>query len=384
MVKRAAQNKVLHLATQFKSVAILGPRQSGKTTLSKMCFPDKPYVSLENPNNRNFALYDPINFLNKYPDGAILDEVQRVPEILSYLQQNLDEDNRKGKFILTGSNNLLILDSITQTLAGRAAYIDLLPFSISELISIENSLSNLNEVLFKGAYPPIQADGIDPKDWFSSYVRTYVERDVRQIRSIENLLIFERFLSLCAGRVGQQLNYANLSNEVGVDSKTIQAWLGVLQASFILFLLPPYFKNYNKRVIKTPKLYFYDTGLVCHLLRVTNSEALFQNPFRGALFENFIITELLKNRFNIGESSNLFYWRDQSGHEIDIIIDEGQKVIPLELKSGHTIGTDYFKNLEFWGKLTGQYGGKIIYGGDESQKRSSGIEVLSWRNVVAI
>jgi predicted AAA+ superfamily ATPase len=381
MIKRIASDKILDLAQQFKAVAIIGPRQSGKTTLSRSCFPEKPYVSLENPQNREFAQTDPAGFLNTYGEGAILDEVQRVPELLSWLQQELDEDERRGKFILTGSNNLLLLEKITQTLAGRVAYIDLLPFSIQELESIPGSLEDINQRLFRGGYPPVQFNGIFPGDWFPAYVRTYVERDVRQMKNIENLLAFEKLLALCAGRIGQQINYSNLGVEAGLDYKTVQSWLGILQASYIIHLFPPYFRNFNKRIVKTPKLYFYDTGLACYLLRVNDPKTLVQHPYRGALFENFIINELLKNRFNQGQRSNLYYWRDSSGHEMDVVIDEGLRITPVEIKSGQTITRDYFKAHQFWKKLTGESGGIIFYGGEEEQKRSDGVTVKPWRQV---
>ncbi|MEM6768383.1 MAG: ATP-binding protein, partial [Bacteroidota bacterium] len=376
-------DKVLQLAKQFKAVAIMGPRQSGKTTLSRMCFPEKPYVSLENPQNRRFAIDDPVGFLATYPNGAILDEIQRAPELLSWLQQRLDEESRKGTFILTGSNNLLFLEQITQSLAGRVAYLDLLPFSLPELSNIPNALDNLNSRLFRGGYPPVQADQIEPENWFPAYVRTYIERDVRQIKNIDNLLVFEKCLSLCAGRVGQLVNYSNLANEVGVDYKTIQSWLGVLQASYIIHFLPPYFRSFNKRIIKTPKLYFYDTGLLCYLLRISTDTDLVQHPYRGNIFENFIANELLKRRFNQGQPSNLYFWRDRTGNELDIIIDEGTYLIPVEIKSGQSIRQDFFKNMEFWKKLTGQSGGVVYYGGEENQKRSNGIEVKSWRTLIS-
>lgn len=381
MIDRLAGSKIMELSQSFKAVAVIGPRQSGKTTLVKACFPEKPYVSLENPDQRNFAIEDPRNFLKKYSDGAVLDEVQRAPEILSYLQQILDEDKRKGLFILTGSNNFLLQEKITQSLAGRAAYLDLLPFSVKELEEIPGSLYDINTVLFKGAYPPVQTGEVLPQNWFVSYVRTYIERDVRQLKNIENLLIFEKLLSLCAGRVGQQINYSNLSIETGLDVKTVQSWIGILQASFIIHLLPPYFQNFNKRIIKAPKLYFYDTGLACHLLRIKGPETLFQHPMRGAIFENFVITELLKNRFNAGRSSNLYYWKDHSGNEIDILIDEGIELRPIEVKSGATVSSDYFKNLRFWQKLTGKEGGSVIYAGDEHQNRAGDIQVIPWRDV---
>jgi len=381
MIQRQAEEKVRSLARQFKAVAVMGPRQSGKTTLTRRCFPGKAYVSLENPSTRSFALEDPQGFLNQYEGGAILDEIQRAPDILSYLQQRLDESEEPGKFILTGSNNLLFLEKITQTLAGRVAYLELLPLSIAELKAVEGALSSLNTLLLKGAYPAIQAQGIDPQDWFAAYVRTYVERDVRQIRNIENLLQFERLLALCAGRVGQELNYSNLAVETGMDVKTVQAWLGVLQASYIVFLLPPFYKNFNKRVVKSPKLYFYDTGLASYLLRVENAGALFQHPYRGALFENLVVSELMKNRLNQGQRPNLYYWRDNAGHEIDVVIDNGLEMIAAEAKSGSTITGDFFKGLAYWRELTQTANGLVFYGGDEPQERSTGFKVEPWREL---
>lgn len=384
MIERVAAHKITQLAKQFKAVAIIGPRQSGKTTLARACFPNKAYVSLENPDNRQFAQSDPKGFLDTYFEGAILDEVQRVPELLSWLQQNLDDDERRGKFILTGSNNFLLLEKITQTLAGRVAYLDLLPFCVAELERIPGGPGELNQLLLKGAYPPIQAQGIDPRDWFPAYVRTYVERDVRQIKNIENLLSFEKLLNLCAGRIGQQVNYSNLGLEAGIDYKTVQSWLGILQASYIIHMLPPYYRNFNKRVVKSPKLYFYDTGLACYLLRIADPQMLAIHPARGALFENFIIAELLKNRFNAGQRSNLYYWRDQSGNELDVLIDEGIELIAVEIKSGQTITPEYFKGLAYWEKLTGKSGGLVIYAGDTRQRRSDGIVVESWRKVASV
>lgn len=382
-IPRIAAEKIQQLAATFKAVAIIGPRQSGKTTLTKLYFPEKPYVSLENPAMRQFALDDPQGFLAQYPQGAVLDEIQRVPELLSWLQQILDESETRGKFVLTGSNNLLLLEKITQTLAGRVAYIELLPFSLTETLATHPSGKPIDTLLWEGGYPPVQAQGIPPMDWFAAYVRTYVERDVRQIRNIENLLLFERFLSLCAGRIGQQVNYANLANETGIDQKTAQAWLGVLQASYILFLLSPWFQNFNKRVTKSPKLYFYDTGLAAYLLGIRQPDLLPWHPYRGALFENFILLELLKNRFNRGERSNLYYWKD-SACEIDVLIAQGNTAFPVEIKSGQTITADYFKCLTYWNRLSGQTGGLVLYGGDESQERSNGMTVKSWRAVTDI
>ncbi len=379
---RQTEKKLRELVGYFKAVAIIGPRQSGKTTLAKKCFPNKPYVSLETPADRTFAIEDPMQFLNRYPDGAILDEIQRAPELLSWLQQNLDEDVRAGKFILTGSNNFLLLEKITQSLAGRVAFIEQLPFSFPELRHVPGAFDQLNTLIWKGAYPGVQAQGIPPGDWYPAYLRTYVERDVRQIKNIENLLLFERFLSLCAGRIGQELNYTSLSVEVGVDHKTIQSWLGILQASYLIWLLPPFFKNFNKRIVKTPKLYFYDTGLACSLLRISDPELLGQHPFRGALFENLILNELLKKRFNMGQRSNLYFWRESSGREIDVLIDEGLFQQPIEIKSGHTIAADWLKGLQYWQNLQpGSKPGVVYYGGDADQERSGGYRFCSWRGL---
>ncbi|MCB0635035.1 MAG: ATP-binding protein [Lewinella sp.] len=380
MIARIAAEKIRSLATKFKAVAIIGPRQSGKTTLARACFPDKAYVSLEDPDVRAYALEDPRSFLEQYQVGAIFDEIQRVPELPSYLQTKLDSSEENGKFILTGSNNFLLQEQISQSLAGRAAYLDLLPFSMSELQDIPGGLDDLNTLLFKGSYPAIQAKHIAPADWFGAYIRTYVERDVRQIRNIGNLLLFEKMLSLCAGRIGQLLNYSNLANEVGVDYKTIQAWLGLLQASYHIFLLPPYYQNFNKRIVKTPKLYFYDTGLASYLLRITDPAQLYQHPYRGALFENFVITEMLKERYNQGLRSNLYFWRDRTGNEVDVIVDEGIHQKAYEIKSSATIDKNHFKNLRFWQKTTGSETGHLIYAGTEAQRRS-GFELIPWRSL---
>ncbi|MEQ9426605.1 MAG: ATP-binding protein [Cyclobacteriaceae bacterium] len=382
-IERLGADKLLQLATSFKAIAVTGPRQSGKTTLVKDCFPDHTYVSLENPDTRSFAIDDPRGFISQYQTKIILDEIQRAPQLLSYLQQVLDESEVRGNFILTGSNNLLLMESISQSLAGRAAYFQLLPFALTEVERIPNAFENLNDLLWKGSYPSVLAKKNNPSDWYPAYIRTYVERDVRQIKNIENLQLFERFLRLCAGRSAQRMNYNNLSVETGIDNKTVKSWLGILEASYVIFQLPPYYKNFNKRITKMPKLYFYDTGLLCQLLRITNAEMLNQHPYRGAIFENFIICEALKNRLNKGQVSNLYYWLDNTGNEIDLIIDNmiGEKA--YEIKSGQTVNDGFFKNLIFWKKLTGQEDSAIIYGGDEVQHRT-GMDIISWREVKEI
>jgi predicted AAA+ superfamily ATPase len=383
MISRDSSEFLKTLLKHFKAIAITGPRQSGKTTLVKSVFPDKPYVTLENPGERNLALADPVRFLTAFPKGAVLDEVQRVPELFSYLQGILDAGNEKGKFILTGSNNFLLLESISQSLAGRVGYLDLLPFSISESEICPQPPASLEEYLFLGGYPALVHDRSITDAWFAGYVRTYVERDVRLIKNIADLNTFQRFLYLCAGRIGQQINLTNLANDTGVDYKTIQSWLGVLQASYLIYTLPPYYQNFNKRLTKASKLYFYDTGLACYLLGIKNASELTNHGYRGPIFENFIITTLLKNRFNKGQRSNLFYWRDSGGNEIDVLIDNGSAQIPVEIKSAATFNLDFFKGLNYWQKLTGQKGGHLIYTG-EGDKSYQDFRIHNWKNVTLL
>lgn len=378
MIEREAEKKIRFLATQFKTVAIVGPRQSGKTTLVRYVFKDKEYVNFENPDIRTFAIEDPRGFLANYPTGAVLDEVQRVPKLFSYLQQILDECTANGMFILTGSNNFLLQENISQSLAGRVGYLNLLPLTIHE---IKDKNSSINEHLFKGGYPSLYSNAIDPTLWYANYIRTYIERDVRLIKNITNLITFERFIKLCAGRVGQLLNKHSLAIEVGVDTKTITSWIGVLEASFVLFRLQPYYKNYNKRVVKMPKLYFYDTGLATALLGVQNSNQLDFHPFKGALFENMVVVDFLKTRFNKAKANDLYFWRDNTGNEIDLLIDNGIEITPIEIKSGQTITKSYFKGLTYWNKLTKTEGGYVVYGGKSLQKRSNAITVMPYHSI---
>ncbi len=381
MIKRTAQKEIFTLCKQFKAVAVVGPRQSGKTTLTRHSFPDKHYVSLENPDTRAFAEEDPRGFLAQYKGGAILDEIQRCPHIFSYLQQILDETDENGRFILTGSNNFLLQQNIVQSLAGRVAYLYLLPLSVAELKSAGLLPATSNECLYNGGYPPVYSQRVSPEKWFTNYIKTYVERDVRLIKNISKLATFERFLKLCAGRTGQLLNKSNLGIEAGVDHKTIASWLSVLESSFIIHLLQPHYQNFNKRVVKMPKLYFYDTGLACALLGIQNKDQLATHPLRGSLFENFVICELKKSCYNRGISDNLYFWRDNKGHEIDGIIDKGDRLIPLEIKAGQTITSAYFKGLTYWNKLADNDNGFVVYAGEERQKRSSGTEVLPWSEI---
>jgi predicted AAA+ superfamily ATPase len=382
VIKREAESELINLAKQFKAVAVVGPRQSGKTTLTRHVFNDKPYVSLENPDIRRFALDDPRGFLSQYKEGAVIDEVQRVPELFSYLQQILDEDPKKGKFILTGSNNFLLQESISQSLSGRIAYLFLLPFSFSELA--DEKENNLQETLFRGFYPPLYDQQVDTGKWYSNYIRTYIERDVRQIKNITDLNVFEKFIRLCAGRTGQLLNMNSLAIETGVDNKTIASWIGVLESSFIMYRLHPHHTNFNKRIVKMPKLYFYDTGLACALLGIQNAEQLNYNPITGSLFENFIIGELLKKRYNNGEKNNLYFWRDNTGHEVDIIIDNQGTLYPVEIKSGKTITNEFLKGVLYWLNISGEKSGAVIYAGESGQKRSNNINIIPWKEIAEL
>lgn len=382
MIQRTAKDKLKDLASKFKAVAVTGARQTGKTTLVKQVFKGKPYLSLENPETRNFALEDPRGFLASYPKGAILDEVQRAPELFSYLQEILDNSKVKGLFILSGSNNFLLQQNISQTLAGRVGYINLLPFSIEELKKSKLLPDDDDQLMLKGFYPPIYDQEIPPLDWCPNYIKTYIEKDVRQIKNITDLIVFERFIKLLAGRSGQELNNSALAVESGVDVKTIQSWIGILESSFIIYLLKPHFKNFNKTIVKRPKVYFYDTALVCYLLGIRNVLQLKTYPLRGYIFEGMVVTELIKKRTNAGLPINIYYWRDKTGHEIDVIIDNAGKLLPIEIKSGKTLNSEFFKNIEYWTKLSGAEKSVLLYAGDQSQKRTTGKEVLNWRNLM--
>lgn len=378
MIQRTAESELRALASQYKAVAVVGPRQSGKTTLVRWVFKDKPYINLENPDTRLFATDDPRAFLSNYPNGAILDEAQRVPELFSYLQQILDESATLGLFIITGSNNFLLQENISQSLAGRIGYLNLLPLSIDE---IDNVTLTPDTLMFNGGYPIIYNQQIEVSKWYSNYIRTYVERDVRLLKNISNLNTFEKFLRLCAGRVGQLLNMSNLAIETGVDVKTISAWISVLETSFLVFKLQPYHENHNKRVVKMPKLYFYDTGLAMALLGFENENHLNLHPYRGQIFENMIILEFLKKRFNKGKSNNLYFWRDNVGNEVDLIIADGSTITPVEIKSGQTITNDYFKGIQYWNKISKTEGGYVIYGGNTQQVRGNGIYIMPYNQI---
>lgn len=379
-----ASTTLLEYSKEFRAIAVVGPRQSGKTTLVKKVFPNKPYVSLENPDERLLAESDARAFLSRFPDGAIIDEAQRSPGIFSYLQQILDESQKDGMFILTGSNNFLLNQSLSQTLAGRIGYIDLLPLSYTELSGTKFSELTTNQLIYRGFYPEIYDRDRSPKLWFQAYIRTYIERDVKQIRNIENTVLFNRFIQLCAGRVGQQLNVSALSVECGVDVRTVNSWLGVLQAGYVIFLTPPYHKNYKKRVVKTPKLYFYDTGLACALLGIANEQELAVSHFRGALFENLVLIEALKRKYNSGAHHSLFYWRDNKGLEVDLIIEKGMELFPVEIKSAQTFQPSLVAGLKRWMNISQEAAGYLVYDGELEFTSDDGITVNNWRNMNGI
>ena len=382
MIQRVAKHKLVDFASKFKAVAVTGARQTGKTTLLKQVFKGKPYVSLENPDTRAFAMEDPRGFLSMYPQGAVLDEVQRTPELFSYLQELLDNTKTKGLFILSGSNNFLLQQSISQTLAGRVGYLSLLPFSLGELSKVRMLHADDNALMLKGFYPPIYDQQIPPDDWCPNYIRTYIEKDVRQIKNITDLIVFERFLKLLAGRSGQELNYSAISVEAGVDVKTVQSWIGILEGSYIVYLIKPHHQNFNKVLVKRPKLYFYDTALVCYLLGIRTTEQLEFHPLRGAIFESMVVTELVKKRTHAGLPVNLFFWRDKTGHEIDVLVDEGGRLTPIEIKSGKTFSSEYFKHITYWSNLSGRKQAVLLYAGKGQQRRSSGQEVMNWRKFI--
>ncbi len=381
MIKRSLTKKLEYLSKKYPVVSVVGPRQSGKTTLIKNVFKNKPYVSLEIPEMLAYAENDPRGFLNEYPKGAILDEVQRSPHLFSYIQGIVDDINKPGMFILSGSQHFLLLEKITQTLAGRVALLNLLPLSIDELISSVGKVTSLEEILFKGMYPRLYSSKINPLDFYPSYIQTYLERDVRSIKNIENLNSFQKFIKMCAGRSGQLLNLSSLSIDCGVSHNTIKSWISILEASFIIYLLYPHHKNFNKRLVKMPKLYFLDSGLMCSLLEIKKKNQIQSHPLRGNIFETFIVSELLKCRFNKGSRANLYFWRDKVGHEIDCILDKGLNLTPVEIKSGKTINSEMFKNIEYWRKIAGKTSkdSYLIYGGNDSQKRN-GINILPWKD----
>lgn len=383
MIPRQATATLHSLAKGYPVLAITGPRQAGKTTLAKSAFPDKPYVSLEDGDVRAFATEDPRGFLNRYPDGAILDEAQRCPALFSYLQTRVDATQAMGEFVLTGSQQFGLLSNITQSLAGRVGLVQLLPFSVAELQAAHALPEQLDDLLWRGLYPPLYDRALEPNQWLANYAMTYVERDVRQIIEVQNLSLFQRFLKMCAARCGQLLNMSSLANDCGVSYKTIGAWLSVLEAGYVVFLLQPHHQNFGKRLVKTPKLYFHDTGLAAYLLGIRDAEHLSIHSARGALFENLVISEFMKQRFNQGLASNLFFWRNSTGEEVDLVLEVGEKLQPVEIKSSQTFHSDFLQGLQKWGRYAGESSlpPRLVYGGEGNMVRS-GVSVESWRELL--
>jgi len=379
MIKREAENTILKLLKGFPIVTITGPRQSGKTTLARAIFADRPYFSLEDPDTRQLAHDDPRGFLSRMPEGAILDEVQRAPDILSFLQSHVDKRGQMGLFLLTGSQHFGLMSNITQSLAGRTAFLQLLPFSIDELERDNIRPQELESMLYTGGYPPIYDREISPALWMPAYVTAYLERDVRQILNVQDMDAFQRFLRLCAGRSGQILNLSSLATDCGITHNTAKAWISVLEASFVAFQLRPHHASFRKRLVKSPKLYFYDTGLMCWLLGIQNHEQLKTHPLRGSIFETFIVSELKKSCFNSLLNVQLYFWRDSNGREIDVVADFGGKFMPIEIKSGQTVNRDFFSSLEHWMTLAKDlaFSPWLVYGGDKHIVRK-GVKVSGW------
>lgn len=386
MFKREIATELKELATKYPVITVIGPRQSGKTTLVRHEFPEKEYANLEAPDIREMAETDPRSFLDRYPNGAILDEIQRVPQLLSYIQTIVDESEQKGLFILTGSHQLELHQAISQSLAGRTALLTLLPMSLNELIQAGIDLS-LDESLIRGGYPRIfkeQLDSAQTYKAYRNYFQTYVERDLRQLINVKDLSQFERFVRICAGRIGQIVNLEEIGGEVGVSSHTIKEWLSILEASFILFRLQPYFDNFGKRMIKSPKLFFIDVGLAAYLLGIENPLQMNRDPLRGHLVENLVIVELMKWRYNQGLDPQLYYYRDVQKNEIDVIFKNGDQLVPIEIKSSQTYHSEFLQKLEFFQQLAKSRApeGYLIYAGDQEQKIRS-IHLLNYKNSVS-
>lgn len=367
MLTRTASPHLRHLAALYPAVAITGPRQSGKTTLARTVFPQMPYVNLEAPDTRRLAQADPRSFLAQFPDGVILDEFQRVPDLVSYIQVLADDDPRPGRFILTGSQQFEVMSSVSQSLAGRIGLIRLLPFSFEELRAGGVPAGSATQSMFSGFYPRIHDRHLPPAQALSDYFATYVQRDVRALLNIADLAQFETFVRLCAGRTGQLLNLSNLAQDLGITHVTARKWLTVLQASYIVHLVQPYHWRTSKRLIKSSKLYFYDTGLAAWLIGIQSAQQLATHPLRGGLFENMVMMDVLKFRWHRGLRDNLFFYRDSEGAEIDLLLEFGHGVFPIEIKAGATINPDYFKGLRHFAKLVSAApnGGGLVYGGSE-------------------
>jgi predicted AAA+ superfamily ATPase len=380
MVPRQAAKTLARLARVYPVVAITGPRQSGKTTLARAAFPRKPYASLEDPDTREFAETDPRRFLGQYPSGAVLDEAQRCPPLFSYLQGVVDARPRRARFVLTGSAQFGLLAGISQSLAGRVGLLQLLPFSLDELRR-KWPPPSLEAALWRGGYPPIFDRRVPPAQWYADYLVTYVERDVRQLVNVRDLAAFRLFVRLCAARTAQIVNLSSLGSDCGVTHNTARAWLSLLEASYLVFLLPPYHRNYGKRLVKAPKLYFYDAGFAAWLAGVRSERELALSALRGPLFETWAVSECLKQRANFGQPAEPYFWRDSAGHEVDLLVEAGGTLRALEFKAGATIAGDWFAPLHRFRALSGAASAALVHGGGAEPHVRGGIRVYDWRNV---
>lgn len=379
MYKRFIEEKILQLSKSYRCLTLVGPRQSGKTTLARELFKDYLYFSFESPDTAELFQTDPRGFLSAINQSVIFDEVQKVPELLSYLQEILDDKSDTRRFILTGSNNLRISEKVSQTLAGRTKILNVLPLSFHEIPKNVRK-QTIDENLLFGLYPRIYDESLDPTDWLSSYFQTYVEKDIREIINISNLSLFNNFLRSIATRVGSLINYNSISSDIGVSQPTAKSWLSALETTFICFTLSPHFKNFNKRIIKAPKIYFYDVGLLCYLLRIQNLEQLKTHPLRGNIFENWVILEFIKKYTNTGQEHPFYFWRDQHGHEVDLVKDNGLSLELIEIKSSQTFHKSFLKNIDWLNKVQAQTGGVCVYGGSEKHKVNQ-IDILPWNKL---
>lgn len=384
IIKRKMESALLHAASQYPAVAVLGPRQSGKTTLVQNCFPDYSYISMADIDSRIRAQEDPRRFFDMYQQakGLIIDEMQEVPELFSYMQGVVDRSQKPGFFIITGSSNFLLMKNITQSLAGRIAILELLPLSLDELAQAGLQTESLEQSLVKGFYPRLYAQNFDAPSWYGNYITTYLERDVRQLINIGDVVSFQKFLKLCAARVGNLLNYSEIARDCGVSANTVKSWISILETSYIVKLLHPYYKNFSKRMVKSPKIYFYDVGLVCRLLDLQNPQELHTHPMRGALVENLVINDIAKYYLNQGQKPQLYFWRDVQGHEIDCIIEKTyDQAIAVEIKASMTIVPRFYKEIVDWNEISGQKDtGYIVYAGQQILAGSQA-SIIPWNKV---
>lgn len=386
MIDRQAAPRILKLLKGFPVVTVTGPRQSGKTTLVRELLSDKPYVSLESPAEREFARKDPSGFLRRYPDGAVFDEAQHAPELFSEIQSVVDASKQMGRFVLTGSQNLSLLSGVSQSLAGRTGLVELLPLSIAELRHAQLHLSDYNDYLVRGFYPALYVRDIDPYEWLNAYLVTYAERDVRQLASVQDLSAFQRFLKLTAARTGQLLNLQSLASDAGISDKTAKSWLSILETCYLVHFVRPHFANFGKRLIKAPKLYMTDVGLAAALLGIQTAHQMAAHPLRGAFFETMVVNEFLKSRANAGLRETLYFWRDNIGTEVDLVLERGTEIAAVEMKSGPSVASDAFGSLKKWHKYAserGQYSAihlGLVYGGDERYTRES-VDLMPWADL---